>query len=154
MMFFGAFLGFFLNSLVYIPSTNRKTAISLLGFLLVLAKIGVISLYSDVYKLGFLLGMISFCCSIINSWCFALINEIFSGEVSKMATVLLTGIWGVYGIFFAGFCYVFDANWRVIFYMNSALIFTVSSSLLLLKNEKGVKETTRKGVFSYFYQFY
>ena len=148
MIFFGGFLGCFLNALVYVPPTKRKAALSFLCLLLVVAKIGVLTFYNDIYTLGFFLGMISFCCIIINSYCFALINELFLGEVSKIATVFMTLMWGVFGIFFAGFCYAFDSNWRVIFYTVSALMFIVSISLLLLENEKGVKEASSKEVFS------
>ncbi len=154
MMFFGGFLGCFLNALVYIPPTRRKTALSFLCLLLVVAKIGVLTFYNNVYTLGVFLGLISFCCIIINSYCFALINEMFLGEVSKMATVLMTLMWGVFGILFAGFCYAFDSNWRVIFWTVSAMILIVSISLLLLENEKGIKETSSKEVFSSFFIFF
>ena len=147
MIFFGGFLGCLLNAIIYVTPTRRKAALAFLGFALVIAKIGVLCLYEYIYFVGFFLGMTAFCCIIINSYCFALVNEVFTGEISKIATVAMPLCWGCFGVFFAGFCYIIDCNWRIIFLTISVLVFLLSSSLLLIDNEKGIKEGAAKGVY-------
>jgi len=146
MTFLGGFLGCLLNALIYVPATKRKAALSILCLILVSAKAGALLMSPNIYFVGGFLGAISFCCIIINSYCFALINEVFSGEVSKIATVMMTLSWGIFGVLYAGFCFYIDSNWRTIFIMVSGLMLFFAISLLFLENEKGIKHGSSKEV--------
>lgn len=146
MIFLGGFLGCLINALIFVPPTKRKMALSFLCLIVVNAKLGVLMMHENIYFVGFFLSVISSACIIINSYCFALMNEVFSGEVSKIGTVIMTLFWGVFGIIFAFFCYYIDSNWKIIFWTVSLLLFFIAISLLVLENEKGVREASTKGV--------
>ena len=145
-IFFGGFLGCLMNVLIYVPATKRKAALALLCLIMASAKVGTLLLSPNIYFVGLCLGIVSFCAIIINSYCFALINEIFTGEVSKIATVLMTLAWGTFGIIYAGFSFYIDSNWRIIFAAVSLILFFIAVSLLFLENTKGVKQGSSKEV--------
>lgn len=149
-MFAGGFLGCVLNALIVIPASKRKLALSFLCLTICCAKLGVLLMFENIYFLGFFLGMISFCAIISNSYCFALINETFAGEVAKLSTVIMALIWGMFGVFYGGISYLIESNWKVIFSMGSLMFFILATSLIFVKNEKGTNTMSAKEVFFLF----
>lgn len=149
-IFAGGFLGCILNALIIVPASKRKLALSFLCLAISCAKIGVLLMFENIYFLGFFLGMISFCAIISNSYCFALINETFTGEVAKISTVIMATTWGMVGVFYAGVSYLIESNWKAIFSTGSLLFFVLAISLLFVKNEKGVNIMSAKEVFFMF----
>ena len=146
MMYFGGFIGSVVNFLIYIKPDSRKTVLGYLGFLFALSNFSIIIFISSEFIVGISLAMISFSSIIANAYGFIIINEFFSGDLAKTATILMRLFWGVFGIFFGGFCYMIHSNWKILFFTMGILVLLNSFYLLFFHSEMQIKETLSKAV--------
>lgn len=131
MYFIGGFSGCLANFLVSIRAKLRKPALVFLGSVFALSNILIPIFSKNWLAVGILMGIMSFSCMTLNAYGFILINEFFTGEIAKMATILMTFSWGAFGISFAVFSWIFSADFRVIF--GSIGGFSLVISMLLWK---------------------
>lgn len=151
-LFFGGLLGCLMNAIIIIHPRKRKLAISVLCMTIMFAKIGVVLLNDNFYFLGFFLGLISFSAIILNSYSFALLNENFVGEVAKISTVMMSIIWGCFGIAYSVFCYLISSDWRIIFIMGAIIFLFLSIAFFPIQKgqnqDKGFSEKKVKLIYT------
>lgn len=146
MVFFGGFTGCLVNFLVSIKSEWRKNVLAGLGIVFSIANFMItLSPHSEII-VGLSLATMSFTCMIGNSYGFIIINEYFSGNLAKSATIIMTLCWGTFGICFGFFAWVIHSNWRILFLTMGTLVFLDAVYLLSFKPEHGVKEGLSKAV--------
>ena len=145
-IYFGGCLGAFMNFLIYIRPISRKKALACLGLVFASANYLIIFFRSSEIMIGFCLAIISFTSIIGNAYGFIIINEYFAGDLAKTATIFMRLFWGIFGIFFGGFCYLIQSNWKMLFLTMGTLVMIDSLYLLFFKSETGIKEGLSKGV--------
>lgn len=150
-IYFGGFAGCLTNFLIAVKAEQRKTVLSILGILFAFANFFLISFSHSELAVAAALGTIAFTSMIGNSYGFIMINEYFSGDLAKSATIFMTLSWGTFGICFGFFAYIIHSNWKVLFLTMGSLILVDSIYLLLFRSEKGIKEMLSKAVIIYLF---
>lgn len=145
-IFLGGFLGCLTNFLIVVKPERRKMIFSLLGILFAFANFIIIFFSSSEMTVSIALGTIAFTCMIGNSYGIIIINEYFSGDLAKAATIFMTLFCGVFGICFGFYAYVIHSNWKLLFLTMGILVLLDSLYLLCFRSEKGIKETLSKAV--------
>ena len=146
MIFFGGFVGCLTNFLIYIKPEKRLKVLACLGILFALSNYLILFFSHSEIIVGISLASMMFACMIGNAYGFIIINEYFSGDLAKTATILMTLTWGTFGICFGFFAYLIHSNWKLLFFTMGTLVILDSLYLLGFKNEKGIKETLSKAV--------
>ena len=146
MVFFGGFTGCLVNFLVSIKSEWRKNVLAGLGIIFSIANFMIILFSNSEIIVGLSLATMSFTCMIGNAYGFIIINEYFSGNLAKSATIIMTLFWGTFGIFFGFFAWMIHSNWKILFLTMGTLVLLDALYLLSFKPEHGVKEGLSKAV--------
>ena len=151
LVFFGGLLGCLFNISVYIRSERRKTVLSIIAYMFSFAHIMIFLFTTNEVIVGTCLMIIAAGVMIGNSYGFTIINEYLSGEVAKASTIFLSLTRGMFGIFFALFCYFIDASARILFISIGIAVFLLASYLYRYENEKGIKDKMIKSVYIYIF---
>ena len=145
-IYFGGFAGCLMNFMVSVKSEWRKKVLAVLGLLFAFSNFAILLFSHSEIIVAFSLATMSFVCMIGNAYGFIIINEYFSGDLAKAATILMTLCWGVFGICFGFFAWVINSYWKVLFFTMGTLVFLDAGYLLCFQIEKGVKEGLSKAV--------
>ncbi len=151
MIFFGGFAGCFVNFLIYVNPEKRLKVFASLGLLFGFFNYVILFFSHSEFVVGISLSFMSFTYLMNSAYVFIMVNEYFSGDLAKAATILIKLSCAFFGIIFAFFAYLINSDWRVLFFTNGTLVLLGSSFLLFFKSQKGIKETLSKAVCMYIY---